>query len=353
MIGRVRSLAQVIGAGLDRTLAALQSSLGELVRGPARERVLAVLNGVLGDRLAANGYPLAITMQVRRGGKPVDLTPAGIAAAVPAASAKLLVLVHGLCMNDLQWERDGHDHGGALARDLSYSCLYLHYNSGLHVSVNGRQAAQLFEALVAGWPVPVQEFAIVSHSMGGLVVRSAVHYGAGAGHAWPGKLDSLVFLGVPHLGVPLERLGHWLELLLNKTPFTAPLAKAGTLRSAGITDLRFGLVLDEDWQGRDRFGEDGTVRPALALPADVRCYAIAAVLGKQGAPLSNDWLGDGLVPVDSALGRHANPALALLIPARRQWIAYGCGHLDLLGRADVYERIRGWLADPRSTGGSN
>lgn len=188
------------------------------------------------------------------------------------------------------------------------------------------------------------EFAIVSHSLGGLVVRSALHYGAAAGHVWPGKLGSVIFLGVPHLGVPLERLGHWLEQLWNKTPFTAPFAKAGKLRSAGITDLRYGFLLDEDWQGSDRFGQDAAVRPALALPAGVRCYTIAAALGKESAPVRNGWLGDGLVPVDSALGRHADPALALAIPAGRQWIAYGCGHFDLLDRADVYEHIRGWLA---------
>jgi len=345
---RLRRLADAFGAGLDRALAALQPALGGLVGAPARERFLAVLNGVVGDRLAAKANPLAITMRLRRGGKPIDLTRAGIAAAIPVPSAKLLVLVHGLCMNDLQWERDGRDYGAALARDLSYSCVYLHYNSGLHVSVNGRQAAELFEALLAAWPVPVKEFVIVSHSMGGLVMRSALNYGAAAGHAWPDKLGSLIFLGVPHLGVPLERLGHWLELLWNKTPLTAPLAKAGMLRSAGITDLRFGSVLDEDWRGRNRFGKDGVVRPALALPAGVRCYAIAAALGKEGAQLPNDWLGDGLVAVDSALGRHADPARALAIPAARQWVAYGGGHLDLLGRADVYEHIRGWLADPTS-----
>ncbi len=343
MIKRLRSLAQVLSVGLKRTLVAVQSSLDEMVAAPVRERFVAVLNGVLGDRLAASGSAFAIKMQLRRGGRAIELTRAGVAAAIPVASAKLLVLVHGLCMNDLLWERDSHDHGAALARDLSYSCLYLHYNSGLHVSVNGREAARLFESLLTAWPVPVEEFAILTHSMGGLVVRSALHYGAIAGHAWPRKLGSLIFLGVPHLGVPLERLGHWLELLWDKTPFTAPLAKAGKLRSAGITDLRYGFVLDDDWQGCDRFGRDRPARSALALPSGVRCYAIAAALGTERAPLRNGWLGDGLVPVNSALGRSADSALALSIPAERQWIAYGSGHLDLLNRAGVYERIRGWL----------
>jgi hypothetical protein len=49
------------------------------------------------------------------------------------------VLLHGLCMNDLQWRRAGHDHGRALARDLDYTPVYLRYNSGLHISTNGRR----------------------------------------------------------------------------------------------------------------------------------------------------------------------------------------------------------------------
>src|SRR5207248_1368031 len=76
-------------------------------------------------------------------------------------------------MSDLGWTRKGHDHGAALARDLGYSTVYLHYNSGLHVSTNGRAFATLLESLVEEWPVPVEEMTIVAHSMGGLVTRSA------------------------------------------------------------------------------------------------------------------------------------------------------------------------------------
>ena len=352
MTRSLRSLGQAISAGWDRAIAALAPALGEIASAPQLERLAAVLNGVLGDRLRSANSPLAIKMELRQGGK--TLEAAGIAAgtvaaaAVPVASPKVLLLVHGLCMDDHSWERAGHDHGAALARDLGFSCVYLRYNSGLHVSENGREAADMIERMLASWPVPVDELAIVAHSMGGLVARSAVHYGTSAGHSWPRRLRSMVFLGTPHQGVPLERIGHWLEVLWAKTLVTAPFAKVGKVRSAGITDLRYGYVLDEDWHGRDRFAGEPSLHQSLPLPAGVSCFAIAAALGDADAGLRNGWLGDGLVPVTSALGLHTEPSLALAIPASHRWTAYRAGHLDLLERADVYERIRAWLTNPEA-----
>jgi pimeloyl-ACP methyl ester carboxylesterase len=108
------------------------------------------------------------------------------------------VLVHGSCLNDRQWSRLGHDHGAALERDLACTPVYLHYNSGRHLSTNGRELAGLMEALVAAWPVPLETLAIMGHSMGGLVARSAIHVAETAGHAWRGKLRKLVCLATPH-----------------------------------------------------------------------------------------------------------------------------------------------------------
>ena len=99
--------------------------------------------------------------------------------ALPGAGGRILVLVHGSCMNDRMWLRNGHDHGAALARDLGYTPLYLHYDSGRHVSTNGRDLAALLEELVEAWPVRVAETSLVAHSMGGLVARAAGRRGRG------------------------------------------------------------------------------------------------------------------------------------------------------------------------------
>lgn len=342
-----RSIRGVIGLvdyGLDRLLARFEPLLAERSTWPGREALLAALNGVLGDYLEASHNPLAISMRLRQGGAPLPDERASLAAAIPEAGGKLVILLHGLCMNDLQWKRKGHDHGVALARDLSYTPVYLHYNSGLHISTNGRAFAELLETLVRLWPVPLNELVLIGHSMGGLVARSACHYGALARHQWLRRVDKIVFVGTPHHGAPFERGGNWVDTLLSSSPYTAPLARLGKIRSAGITDLRFGNLVDEDWEGRDRFEHSGDLRVAVPLPEGVACYAIAGTVGKKAGRLTDRLIGDGIVPLESALGRHANPRLVLTFDESRQWVAYGIKHLDLLSRPEVYAQIKRWLA---------
>jgi hypothetical protein len=340
----IRGVTRAVGSGIDTVLAQLSPLLGGMESSRAREALLAALNGLLGDYLAETRNPLAIEMKLRRGGHPVELTPEALAGGADVQGRDLLVLVHGLCLNDLQWERDDHDHGAALARDLGVVPLYLHYNTGLHVSTNGRGFAGQLEALCAAWPAPVQSLAIVAHSMGGLVARSALYYGTEAKHAWPRRLRKLVFLGTPHHGAPLERGGHWIDVLLGVTPYTEPFRRLGRARSAGITDLRHGSLLDEDWKGRSRFAHGVDTRTPVPLPPGVACFAVAANLGKRTGELEERLVGDGLVPIASALGRHPDPRFNLDFPEDRTWIAEETSHLDLLSERAVYRHIRGWLA---------
>ena len=341
----IRGVTRVVGGSIDSLLGLLSPALPGDDHSPERETIVAALNGVLGDYLAATANPLATTMALRLDGRPLDLDSKALEARLPAAGGRLLVLVHGLCMSDLQWSRRDHDHGAALARDLGYTPLYLHYNSGLHISINGQAMANQLERLTEQWPRPLDRFVLLAHSMGGLLARSALHYGNQAGHRWPSRLGDLVFLGTPHQGAPLERAGHWIDIVLGATPYAAPFARLGKLRSAGITDLRHGYLVDEDWVGRDRFAPAHAPRNPLPLPDAVRCYAIAASLGREDGDLKDRLLGDGLVPLASALGRHPDPDLSLRIAEDRQWIGYGMNHLDLLSDAGVYERVRQWLAD--------
>jgi hypothetical protein len=322
----------LVGKALDTALAGVEAvlpaSLQELPDGKAaanRDAVVAALNGVMGDHLERTGNPLAIHMSLRP--RPADA----------ARGPRVLLLVHGLCMTDHQWTRDGHDHGQALA-SLGYCPVYARYNSGLHVSANGAELAAQLEALLESWPVAVESLAVIGHSMGGLVVRSALHEAMHAGMQWPAKLKQLVFLGTPHHGAPLERGGNWLHGGLGVSPYVAPFTRLSGLRSSGITDLRHGNLLDQDWAD-NRFAHRDTRAP-VPLPHGVACYAVAGAVG-EGA--TDEWLGDGLVPLTSALGRHAKPTRDLHIPLSHQWVARGVNHLDLLGSKAVYRRLRRWL----------
>lgn len=343
----IRGVTRVVGGSLEALLGLLAPVLDKDDSIPEREAVLSALNGVLGDYLVASANPLAMPMVLRREGRTLQIDAAALAKSLPDANGRVLVLIHGLCMNDLQWTRDGHDHGAALARDLGFTPVYLRYNSGLHVSINGHALAQQLERLIGQWPHPIERLVLLGHSMGGLLARSAWHYGLQAGHRWPSHLGDMVFLGTPHHGAPLERAGNWVDLLLGATPYAAPFARLGKVRSAGITDLRHGNLLDEDWVGRDRFARHADRRQPLPLPSQVRCHTVATSIGQQHGDLKGHMLGDGLVPLDSALGRHRDPRRSLAFAEERQWVGFGINHLDLLAHAEVYAQLRQWL-DPAS-----
>ena len=342
----IRGVTQLVGMTLDGLIQSLSPWLGEQETSEHHEAVVAVLNGVVGDHLEATQNPLALPMSFRRAGIPLRLTPEGLRQAYPDARGKLLLLVHGLCMNDLLWTRNGHNHGLALAQDLDMSALFLHYNSGLHISTNGERFSALLESLVAQWPEKIEEVVILGYSMGGLVTRSAYEAAQRAGHTWPQFLKRWVFLGTPHHGSPLERGGNHIDWLLEKSPYAAPFSRLGKIRSAGITDLRHGSLVREDWEGQDRFGSSQDRRTPIPLPAGVESFALAGVLGQETADLAAKHLGDGLVPIESALGKNADPARSLAFPKPHQHIIQGVSHLALLDHPEVYPQLRQWLTRP-------
>lgn len=341
----VRGVTRLVGACVELALAALAPLDGA---GSALDAgtALAVLNGVLGDYLAETGNPLAIPMVLRHDGEHLALERRALRARFPHAPRKVLVVLHGSCRHDRSPYGSGRDGLSAIARELGHARIDLLYNTGLHVAANGRALAALLERLVAAWPVRVDEIALVGHSMGGLVARSAAHAGEEAAHAWRGRLRTLVCIASPHHGAPLERAGSWVDLLLGASRYSAPLARLGQIRSAGVTDMRFGSVLEEHRDPRGRFVHPRDVRRTLRLPARVRCFAIAAT--RTTSPGERRYASDGLVPVDSALGRHARSELTLAFDDT--WIGFGMGHLDVLGRAEVHAVVRAWLSsrDARS-----
>jgi pimeloyl-ACP methyl ester carboxylesterase len=331
-----------IGAGAGALLRAGAADGRSLADTPGGSVALAALNGAAGEAL---GPELAIDMSVRHGGRVVELEPPAIAQAFGEATPKLAVFVHGLCETEHAWR--GLTFGGppklpsygALLRDeLGYTPVYVRYNSGLHVSANGRTLAETLDRLVEGWPLEVEEIAIVGHSMGGLVARSACHYGHDAQHAWARQLRHVFCLGTPHLGAPLEKAANAAGWALSRARETKPMADVVNLRSAGIKDLRFGSCVEEDWLGhdpdelmRDRCGE-------VPFLPHASYYFVAATLdGPLGA-----LVGDLLVRRPSASGRGRTRRIPFEIDNGRH--LPGLNHFHLLNHPAVYEQISRWLS---------
>ena len=339
----IRWGTQFIGGSLDNVLGQLAPILGEIKTTDKKEAIRSALNGVVGDYLEEKENPLKITMQFRHKSKAIPLDSKSIEEIYPTINGKILLMVHGSCKNDIQWTRKGHSHGTALAKELDKTPIYLHYNSGRHISSNGQNFNELLENLVLNWPIPIEELVIIAHSMGGLVTRSALYYGHQQQKKWTEHLQKIVFLGTPHHGAPLERIGNYLDSILVAIPYVKPFARLGKIRSAGITDLRYGNLIDEDWQGNDRFEIQGDQRQHIPLPKQIECYSIAAAIGKATDTLSTRIIGDSLVDVKSALGQYENPARNLDFKDSNTWVVYALTHSDLLSNLKVYAKIKEWI----------
>jgi pimeloyl-ACP methyl ester carboxylesterase len=309
---------------------------------PAGAFALGALNGMWGDTIASAHPELAIEMSIRKHGRIVTTDSAGLADAYgDEATGKLAVFVHGLCENDVSW-RGGY--GGRLQRDLGYTPLYVRYNTGLHVSDNGRRLAEVLEHVVTGWPVPVDELALIGHSMGGLVSRSACHYGEAGGHEWTGKLRHVFCLGTPHLGAPLERGANKLGRALDRLPETRPLGRLINIRSAGVRDMRFGSCVEEDWCDCDPDELDDHCTEVPFLPS-ANYYFVGATLTRDPDSRAASVVGDLLVQFASASGN--GPVRRIPFEVDHGHHVGGINHFQLLNHPSVYEQLRKWLT-PRA-----
>ena len=311
--------------------------------------ILAAVSGLIGDQLAEQYPTLAPKLRLRTHDGLLRRSPGNVVDDLgSAATGRIVIFVHGLCGNDWYWqlgaERSfgtaGTTFGSLLRDEQGWTPLYASYNTGLHISANGRELAGMLEELVAGWPVEVERIALIGHSMGGLVGRSAAHHGAEAGHQWTRQLHAVVGLGAPHLGAPLERLANRGSHRLARLPETRPFAAVLNRRSVGIKDLRYGAVIDDDWVGVD---PDELLRdrctPARLLPG-VAYHAVAATLTRApDGPFPV--VGDLLVEYASATG--TGPPRPIPFEVERTMHIGRRHHLHLLSDPHVYTQLRTWL----------
>jgi hypothetical protein len=348
-------LALGAGARAAGAAAALRANGHDLDADRPGRVALAVLNGAHGDLVQREAPALALDMTVRVAGRVVPVTTAALAEAFPGANGRLAVFLHGLTETETSWcfkaerhhGRPGVTYGTQLQEDLGLTPVYLRYNTGLHISDNGRSLDRLLAALVEAWPVPVQDVVLIGHSMGGLVARSALHQAGGGtldAHAWTHLVRDTITLGSPHLGAPLERGVHRLAAALDRLPETRPLARLLTLRSVGIKDLRHGTLVEADWADRDLDALAPGAHTHVPLLDGARHFVVLATLSRNPAGPAADLLGDLLVPPRSASGDTGDDD-RLAFPPDHVHRLGGLHHFDLLNHPRVYEQIRRWLLD--------
>ena len=313
--GAVRAAAGAVpAAGGAVAAAVLPAGAPSLATTPAGRAVLGAVNGIIGDTLAERHAPLAFPMTLR-----VDVPP-------DDATSKVVVFVHGLCETDEAWRPSSTAGFGARLRALGFTPVYVRYNSGLRVPENGRRLAELLDGLVASWPVAVTEVALVGHSMGGLVARSACH----AGGRWTGLVGHVCCLGTPHLGAPLAQGVHGAAWALGRLPETKALATFLDRRSLGVRDLRHGTVSD-----------DGSDVPFL--PGATYCCIGVTVTRSPRHPLGR-LVGDLLVRSPSARGRSRTRSIEFEV--ENTAVLGGLHHFDLLTHPTVADQLERWLSRP-------
>ena len=342
---------------------------------------LPVLNGALGDQLAARHDPRAIRMSFRQDGR--DVAVADLALRGPRQ--KTLVFVHGLMGDELIWQTGFGDapghcrYGPRLARAAGVRALYLRFNSGRHLSENGRALSALLTELVAAYPAAIGELVLVGHSLGGLVIRSAGYYAAreelkvkseglkddawerGAADEvltfnsslltqpapWLAHLRAIFLLGTPNDGSWLEQNSHFTARLLRRIDLfpTRFLSNALNQRSNGIKDLRRSVLVDEDWQDAPADGPAPPRTPVPLLPGVAYHILMGSWLKTNRPAALRQYFGDGLVGRRSAQGAEIFGNEAALPPGTSVRTAeFGQQHHGgLLTHPEVYQYLKHWL----------
>ena len=303
---------------------------------------LAALQGLIGDSLEDDRPILAGPMTFRVNGEPV--APGWVGDAVANPRSRIVVFLHGLVETEHAWRLGGTpSYAERLEDDLDCTTLMVRYNSGLHISENARLLNGMLRRLVENWPVEVEQIALIGHSMGGLIARAACYDADRADLPWARRVRHIVCLGSPHLGAPLEQLVHYASAALVRVPETRPFGRLLRRRSAGIRDLRYGSLVDEDWSGLDA---DAVRRRAIREVPLLDCadhYFVTAIVTRSPRHPLGRIIGDGLVLPASGSGRNRarrigfDDANGLHIP--------GANHFTLLNHDAVYESLARWLAD--------
>ncbi len=304
-----------------------------------------ILNGAIGNHLENYQWGLSRELAFYKNGELFQLTKESLKA-IPL-TPKLCILVHGLVSDETMWKwaEGDYDYGSFLFKDFGFTPLYLRYNSGRHISENGKDLNQLLSLLLEQSPVKIQEIIFLSHSMGGLVTRSACYYGEKSKSKWIALTKKIFFIGSPHHGAPLEKLGNVVTTVLDKipNPFTYLTKKAINLRSDGIKDLRYGFLVEEDWKGKDLDAFHIHEKTFVPLLPKTEYFVISGTISENPDSYWSHFFGDAMVGKWSSQGKSGNEKHNLPFLDSNKKEIPGVSHIDLMHNKQVYATIQQWL----------
>ena len=266
-----------------------------------------ILNGLHGHTMSEKGHKALINMSFRYQSRDISIEKLKEFYDFSKYNGTVIIFIHGLMNDESIWKSKPGNRkkwlGSAIEDEMKANALYVRYNTGRHISENGRQLSSLLQHFIEVHQ-SINQLNIVCHSMGGLVSRSACYYSGIHNQSWTGILKKVFLIGVPNEGSYLARVAYMTQYFFRKIDPSEndSVAKFFDVRSNGIKDLSFGYLVDEDWQN----SKDGNVKniqqtKVYPLP-HVYYYLIAASVTEENEKNRIfTFFGDGLVEKKSAL----------------------------------------------------
>ncbi len=303
--------------------------------------IAAILNGLNGDILEENNDPLAIKMHFRYRNKDISVDKLVDYYDFNQFDGRVCILIHGLMGDEYMWKKikanDENKIGDWLEKNENQHVLYLRYNTGLHISENGRALSNLFEEFMNQYGNKIKQLVLIGHSMGGLLIRSAGYYADIQRQNWLERLKTIFLIGVPNKGSYLAQIGFFVGHIFRKIDISHDdyIAKFMDVRSNGIKDLSFAYLTDDDWLNKNSGDLENYTVSKVRPISGVKYYLIGGILGKKNNILSS-YFGDGLVGSTSALTNELNTINLKNIESK---IFEKENHLSLLESKPVAEYI--------------
>ncbi|MBK8014834.1 MAG: alpha/beta hydrolase [Deltaproteobacteria bacterium] len=253
---------------------------------------------------------------------------------------RVVVCVPGMLSDETLWTNaDGPWSLDRVLEDEGVFLARLRINPGVHISENGAALRTLIESFADSAPLQGRKVDVMTYSLGGLVLRSALDQAKSAGASLGSRLGKAVLISSPDGGSYLEKIGFWVGKGLEDTylPLLHVLGVIGNQRSDAIRDLSHGVIREEEWMRPAKHLARYTAPRYFGELDDVDAFQVYSVLHPGDEPWKA-WIGDGIVE---------KPSLTLLSgvyrakpePERRVHEIHGKSHFQVIHAEDTCQAL--------------